>query len=213
VRVVSAGIVAAIVLCVPARAQSSATPQPADACNTGTTYDMRTCWDRKDGEATAESLTRFAEVLTAMKRRGLDTAAISNVEEAWVAARDETCAFEYGLYAGGTIAPQLGAECSVRMTRSRTARLTAYLAALQRDAAPPQELAVSAAADAELNRVYGLLAARITPEQRAALARSERAWIAYRDQACAVERGPCLTDLADGRVAELQAGWVGEAFW
>ncbi len=212
-RVVSAGIVAAIVLCVPARAQSSATPQPADACNTGTTYDMRTCWDRKDGEATAESLTRFAEVLTAMKRRGLDTAAISNVEEAWVAARDETCAFEYGLYAGGTIAPQLGAECSVRMTRSRTARLTAYLAALQRDAALPQELAVSGAADAELNRVYGLLAARITPEQRAALARSERAWIAYRDQACAVERGSCLTDLANDRVAELQAGWVGEAFW
>jgi uncharacterized protein YecT (DUF1311 family) len=212
-RVVSAGIVAAIVLCVPARAQSSATPQPADTCNTGTTYDMRTCWDQKDGEATAESLTRFAEVLTAMKRRGLDTAAISNVEEAWVAARDETCAFEYGLYAGGTIAPQLGAECSVRMTRSRTARLTAYLAALQRDAAPPQELAVSGAADAELNRVYGLLAARITPEQRAALARSERAWIAYRDQACAVERGSCLTDLANDRVAELQAGWVGEAFW
>jgi uncharacterized protein YecT (DUF1311 family) len=213
VRVVSAGIVATMVLCVPARAQSSAAPQPADTCNTGTTYDMRTCWDRKDGEAAAESLTRFAEVLTAMKRRGLDTTEIGNAEEAWVAARDETCAFEYGLYVGGTIAPQLGAECSVRMTRSRTARLTAYLAAFQRDAAPPQALAVSAAADAELNRVYGLLAARITPEQRAALARSERAWIAYRDQACAVERGSCLTDLADDRVAELQAEWVGEAFW
>jgi hypothetical protein len=77
----------------------------------------------------------------------------------------------------------------------------------------PAEQPVSPAADAELNRLYRLYRDRLTEAQRSALARAESAWIAYRDKACAIEGGACLTELENERVAELKAGWVGEDFW
>ncbi len=175
---------------------------------------MGTCWSKQDNAADAALQSASTKVTTALHKAGIDPAPHAAAQAAWATARDKTCAFEYQLYLPGTIAPQLGVECDVRMTRARTQRVAALLAALQTKAArAPPELPVNAAADAELNRIYGLYVTRLTPAQRSSLASAELAWINYRDKACALEGGRCLTELERERVAELQASWVGEAFW
>jgi uncharacterized protein YecT (DUF1311 family) len=174
---------------------------------------MRTCWSKQDNAADLALQSASTKVTAALHNEGIDRAPYAAAQAAWATARDKTCAFEYQLYLPGTIAPQLGVECDVRMTRARTKRLTALLAAVQTKAARQAQLPVDAAADAELNRVYKLYVARLTSAQRSSLAAAELAWINYRDKACALEGGRCLTELERERIAELQASWVGEAFW
>jgi uncharacterized protein YecT (DUF1311 family) len=183
------------------------------ACNQGTTYDVRTCWSKQDVAAVAKLQSTSVKLKAEFHKAGIDPAPFAAAQAAWATARDKTCAFEYYLYLPGTIAPQLGVQCDVRMTRARTERLAALLAALQTKGARPAELPAGTAAEAELSRVYALYAARLTGAQRAALAVAQRAWKTYRDKACALEGGPCLTELERERVAELEASWVGEAFW
>lgn len=174
---------------------------------------MRTCWSKQDNAADSDLRSASTKVTAALHEAAIDPAPFATVQAAWATARDKTCAFEYQLYLPGTIAPQLGVECDVRMTRARTQRVTALLAAVQTKAARPPEVPVDAAADAELNRIYALYVTRLTSAQRSSLAAAELAWINYRDKACALEGGRCLTELERERVAELQASWVGEAFW
>ncbi len=174
---------------------------------------MRTCWSRQDNAADAALQSATAKVTAALHKAAVDPAPFAAAQAAWATARDKTCAFEYQLYLPGTIAPQLGVECDVRMTRARTQRLTALLAALQTKGTLPAKLQVDAAADAELNRIYALYVTRLTAAQRSSLAAAELAWINYRDKACALEGGRCLTELERERVAELKASWVGETFW
>ena len=73
------------------------------------------------------------------------------------------------------------------------------------------------AADAELNKVYGRLAAALDAEDKALLKASELAWIKYRDSACEFESSQykggtmrpmiesfCLTRVTKARTAELK---------
>jgi uncharacterized protein YecT (DUF1311 family) len=73
------------------------------------------------------------------------------------------------------------------------------------------------AADAELNRVYGQLAAVLDAEDKAALKESELAWIKYRDSTCVFESSQykggtmrpmiesfCLARVTKARAAELR---------
>ena len=73
------------------------------------------------------------------------------------------------------------------------------------------------AADAELNRVYGRLAAVLDAEDKAMLKAAELAWIKYRDTSCAFESSQykggtirpmiesfCLTRVTKARTAELK---------
>lgn len=183
------------------------------SCDRGTTYDMRTCWNKQSVAAAAELSSTYQKLLTELRKLGIDESPLVDAQSAWIGARDTTCEFEYSLYLPGTIAPQLGLECAVRMTRARTQGLEAILDSLQAKIVKRPEEPVSPAADAELNRVYKLYAARITPAQRTQLGTAEHVWIHYRDKACAFEGGSCLTDLEKERTAELEASWVGEAFW
>jgi len=62
--------------------------------------------------------------------------------------------------------------------------------------------------DKELNAVYGKLEALLAPEDKAALRKAERAWLAYRDSECAwqgsVERGGTLAlTIEDDRRVQL----------
>ncbi len=191
----------------------SGTVRAQSACNQGTTYDIRTCWSKQDVAADAKLQSAAVKLAAALQKAGIDPARFAASQAAWATARDKTCAFEYQLYLPGTIAPQVGVECDVRMTRARTQRLAALLAALQTKSARPPVLNVEPAADAKLTRVYALYVTRLTGAQRSALAAAEYAWKVYRDKACALERGSCLTELERERVAELEASWVGEAFW
>ena len=72
------------------------------------------------------------------------------------------------------------------------------------------------AADAELNKVYGRLAAALDAEDKALLKASELAWIKYRDSTCEFESSQykggtmrpmiesfCLTRVTKARAAEL----------
>jgi uncharacterized protein YecT (DUF1311 family) len=179
-------------------------------CNSGTTYDMRACWSREDTAAGNELKAAYAAVVASYARAGRDSAPLAAAQKAWVRARDATCAFEYELYLPGTIAPQLGEECSFRMTRARTSHLTALL---REHSGAPQPSLSSAAADAALDRFYHAYLARLAGAQRSSLAASQAAWSAYRDKACAVSGGSCARDLAKERVAELQQSWIGEPFW
>jgi uncharacterized protein YecT (DUF1311 family) len=206
-----AGILVALLTLAALSAAGTARAQTA--CNQGTTYDIRSCWSKQDVAADSALQSTVVKATAALHKAGVDPALLAAAQAAWVTARDKSCTFEYELYLPGTIAPQLGVQCDVRMTRARTRRLAALLAALQTKGVRPAELPVGAAADAELNRLYALYAARLTGAQRSALAASERAWKAYRDKACALEGGRCLTELERERVAELEASWVGEAFW
>ncbi len=178
-------------------------------CNQGTTYDMRTCRSKQSDAAFSELTATYAKVAAKFTKSGTGTVALTASQAAWVRARDKTCAFEYQLYLPGTIAPQLGVECDVRMTRARTQHLASLLAKSPRAAEQP----ALPSADAALKRLYRDYLERLTRTQKSSLVASELAWSAYRDKACAIEGGSCLAELTNERVAELKASWVGEAFW
>lgn len=185
----------------------------APVCDQRTTLEMRTCWDQQSEVATAELKQAYAKVAARMRGWGLSPDPLATVQATWSTAREKTCAFEYDLYLPGTIAPQLGVECSVRMMRARTKRLEQMLSALQTRERRPSPLLASPSAVGELNKLYHLYLARLTTSQRASLVSAQDAWVGYRDKACALEGGSCFTALDNERTAELQASWVGERFW
>ena len=100
--------------------------------------------EKQDATADSALQSAVARVTVHLRKTGIDPAPFAAAQAAWATTRDKTCAFEYQLYLPGTIAPQLGVECNVRMTRARTQRVTALLAGLQSKAARPAELPVNA---------------------------------------------------------------------
>ncbi|HLX25984.1 MAG TPA: lysozyme inhibitor LprI family protein [Candidatus Cybelea sp.] len=181
----------------------------APQCNQGTTYDMRTCWGKESTAASAELKATYAAVDAVFRNKGLATAPLAASQSAWTNTRDKTCAFEYELYLPGTIAPQLGAECDVRMTHERTQHLAAVLKQKSR---PPEEPVASSAA-AEFDRISHQYMSRLKKAQAASLSAAQTAWAAYAYEWCALEAGSCLTALTNERIAELKASWIGEPFW
>ena len=212
-RLFAFGVLAIGVAASPVPPFAHAAGAQRHSCDEGTTYEIRTCWDRQDVAARAELASAYGKTSAALRQSRLGTARLVSAQGAWDDARDRTCAFEYQLYLPGTIAPQLGVECAVRMTRARTQRLSALLIRLRGSAATPAERALSPAADSALSHLYRLYSARLTKDQRSALVAAQAAWSAYRGEACALEGGSCLTELTKERIAELEASWVGEAFW
>jgi uncharacterized protein YecT (DUF1311 family) len=145
-------------------------------CNQGTTYDMRTCWSKQSDAAFSELTATYAKVAAKFTKAGVGTVALAASQATWATARDKTCAFEYELYLPGTIAPQLGVECDVRMTRARTQHLASLLLKSPRVAERP----VAPSADAALKRLYRDYLERLTKTQRSTLAAAELASVAYR---------------------------------
>ena len=126
-------------------------------------------------------------------------------QTSWIGVRDKTCDFEAGLTAGGSISPMEHADCIARMSDHQTRQLQSL------PLVPAASAPVDPAADADLNRVYNALTARLTtPADRSALISAETAWIAYRDKMCALAGDGCLTRLTAERTAELRSGWIGE---
>jgi uncharacterized protein YecT (DUF1311 family) len=197
-------VIAAIVL-----AAAAATP-----CGTTQTQrDLDVCWGGRAMQADSQLRTTYATVLSEMRRLRLGTKSLTGTQAAWDTARTTTCDFEESLYEGGSIAPMMNSQCVDRMTRARSDRLRAIFRTLVANRSAPALRPVSVSAAAELKNVYGLLYKRVTPAQQKSLAASERAWTLYRDAACTLEGGGCLTDLALQRTLELKSGWIGEPFW
>jgi uncharacterized protein YecT (DUF1311 family) len=186
-----------------------------DACNSNMTQtDLNVCWTNQANQELADLKARYAAVVAEMKKLGIDSSALAASQSDWTAMSDKTCAFEASLYEGGTIQPMEAALCYDRIAKARAQQLTALAATLRGNGALPPLTPVSATSDAELNRVYDLfLKQSLTAPSRKALVTSELAWISYRDAACKVAGGTCLTALTQERTAELEAGWIGDAFW
>lgn len=174
---------------------------------------MRTCWSKRADTASEALDAAQQRVAAELQKLHIDPKPFAAATAAWRSARDETCAFEYRQYLPGTIAPQLQTECGFRMTQARAQRLEALTESLRDHGAVAAQAPISTDVDTELSRVYGLYRTRITPELRAPLEASQRAWLVYRKKECAVEGGSCIAELARERVTELEDSWVGEAFW
>jgi uncharacterized protein YecT (DUF1311 family) len=179
----------------------------ATPCSNGTTIDMQVCWSKRNAEAASQLKTVYAQTLQRYTAAGKNVEPLRSSQSAWTAARDNTCSFEYRLYTGGSIAPQIAIECDDRANRARSAELAAVRTT------PPHEQPVAQVSDVRLSRLLRLYNERLTPQQRAGLAASQRAWISYRDSWCAIAGGPCKTNLTNQRVTELESAWVGEPFW
>lgn len=181
----------------------------ASPCSNGTTMDMQVCWSKRNAAASAELRATYAAAVAHATASQHETAELKDSQAAWLAARDKTCSFQYQLYSGGSIAPQLFIECNESADRTRTAELTAFT----KRSANEGEQPVSPVAAVRLSRMLRLYDERLNAPQRVLLASSQRAWTAYRDTWCALAGGACQTRLADDRVSELEATWIGERFW
>jgi uncharacterized protein YecT (DUF1311 family) len=189
----------------------AAASNPCASANTQ--MDLDVCWEKQSELSSALLKDKYAQATAELKKVGIDPAILDGVEAKFVAMADATCAFEAMLSEGGSIQPMEESMCQLRTSDARIDRLTALISVLRTKGSVDPAAPVSAAADAELNRVYKLLRKQITEPQHQALRKSELLWIGYRDAACALEGGDCMTALEQGRTAELEAGWVGEQFW
>jgi uncharacterized protein YecT (DUF1311 family) len=180
----------------------------ASPCSNGSTMDMQVCWSKRNAVASAELKTTYAAAIANLTSQH-DVAQLKATQADWLAARDKTCSFQYQLYAGGSIAPQLFIECNESANRARTAELSTF----SKSASHGKEQPPSQVASVRLSRMVRLYNERLNAPQRALLASSQRAWAAYRDAWCTLAGGTCETRLTENRVSELEATWLGEQFW
>ena len=173
-----------------------------------TQREMDACWSAQAAHAASELATTYARAVAQLRKRGIDPAPLEAVQRSWVVARDATCAFETSLYEGGSIAPMMQSECLDQLTRHQRQWLERLLASPTVPSRP--NVPVSQTAAAHLDRIYITLNARVAAARRKDLKAVESAWAAYREKACALQGGACLTELTEERVSELESGWIGE---
>lgn len=170
---------------------------------------MQVCWSKRNAAASAELKMTYAAALAHVKASQHGTVQLKDSQAAWLTARDKTCSFQYQLYSGGSIAPQLFIECNECANRARVAELSTFTKSATRIPERP----LSQVAAVGLGRMVRLYDERLNAPQRALLASSQRAWAGYREAWCTLAGGSCETRLTDDRVSELEATWIGEQFW
>jgi uncharacterized protein YecT (DUF1311 family) len=164
------------------------------------------CWSQQAELADKALNAAYQKVTHAMHASNIDTAPLVRVEQNWITARDKTCEYARSLHAGGTMAPAVFEECVAEVTAARTSRLESLLDSLNAGQRAPSE-PVDAAVDAKLNRYYSIVLKHIDSDPQSLLVASEKAWLTYRDAACAVEGGDCLTKLEEQRIELLKSSW------
>lgn len=141
-----------------------------------------------------------------------DDRRLARVQYLWDAMQQATCAYYSSVVAGGSIEPMVHLDCVASLSSVRAARLRALTADTRAGTIRPAQ-PVDARVDAQLNADYAKLANALDPSERPYLQRSEQAWIAYRDAACAMESGNCLTELERDRISDLKNSWMAEPLW
>lgn len=101
---------------------------PAGAADCGRALNQMAANDCAAQAATADAaLNRaWAEVQGALKG-GPAAGPLREAQRSWIAYRDLACKAEAAVYQGGSIAPMIRSLCVERLTRARTADLTAML--------------------------------------------------------------------------------------
>lgn len=117
------GLTAFLIASGPARA--------ADPCTGATQMDLNACagatYDRADA-AMNQAYTRLMKQIGPKAKDGLRAA-----QKAWLPFRDASCALEAMGVEGGSMQPQVRADCLARVTAARTSVLKGYLTCSEGD--------------------------------------------------------------------------------
>jgi len=84
-------------------------------CPGDTQTEMNICASADYKHADTELTTAYHELA--------QTPELIATERAWIAYRDAECAYEFGFYQGGSMAPMVYSMCMTRLTNERTAVL------------------------------------------------------------------------------------------
>ncbi len=94
-------------------------------CNPNTTIGMEGCAERRILRADSE-VDRLVQLIWD-KSTAAGKSHLGQAQTAWQAYRKGACISESDKYAGGTLAPVVDAQCTVRLTRARAAELRRQL--------------------------------------------------------------------------------------
>lgn len=91
------------------------------------------------GEAAGVSNSRLHLLLGELDKTlpGKQLRALRDGETHWAQYRDQQCTLEYSIAEGGTLAPELGARCAIRLTEARIAELKLFLCEGEGVSGPP----------------------------------------------------------------------------
>lgn len=174
---------------------ASSAPIPDNCDEPATQLDMNLCAKAFHAEEDA----RLNEVYQSLKDNlSADRQAkLVAAEKAWIAFRDQNCAFVRQQVSGGSIEPSIYYGCLSQITASRTAEL--------------QQLGQASMsyeqADQDLNDMYQQLKAVVDAPHQDALTDAQLAWLKYRDANCAYEADEqsCLARMTEARTQDLKA--------
>ncbi|BAZ14358.1 hypothetical protein NIES4071_62010 [Calothrix sp. NIES-4071] len=114
----------------PSGAQTKKQLPPPNCKDPQTTRDMIECGQRNYKEASQKlsSMNKQLQNKLSTSQRKRLVASHQN----WLKHRDTFCAFEAGMYEGGTLEPTTRINCYARMTNERTQELNTWLIELNR---------------------------------------------------------------------------------
>jgi uncharacterized protein YecT (DUF1311 family) len=171
---------------------------------TATQIDLDEC----AAAAQSRNTKMEAAALASAQDRTRNNPLLHSSEVRWLAFRASACNYVYEAYAGGTIAPMLYSQCLADAAQARVRDIALFTGAANPRAAVP-----SPQVEAEHERIYGLLELLISPHERELLAKSEYAFLRYRDAACSHAKDGCATALTQTRTQQLKDSWLAEKFW
>jgi len=111
---------------IPSLAQNSSQPVQQINCDSPqTTAEMNICASREYQAADKKLNTTYQALKSRLNRQQQQR--ITDAQLAWIKFRDATCAYERGVFQGGTAAGPIGTSCLARITQQRTKDLERYL--------------------------------------------------------------------------------------
>jgi uncharacterized protein YecT (DUF1311 family) len=119
----------------PSLAQNSSqkisqTPPPPNCKDPQTTRDMIECGRRAYREADKKLIGVYKQLQT--KLGGTQKKRLILSQENWAKYRDTSCAFEGGMYEGGSLEPPTRINCYTKVTKQRLRDLDVWLQELNR---------------------------------------------------------------------------------
>ena len=104
---------------------ASAPARAADPCAGSTQMDLNACAGAAYDRADAAMNAAYGRLMKRIGPKAKD--ALRAAQKAWLPFRDASCALEALGVEGGSMQPQVRADCFARVTAARTKVLTGYL--------------------------------------------------------------------------------------
>lgn len=168
-----------------------------------TQLELNQCAAGEAKRADAALNASYQDVLNVMRSYHVAISPMTRAETAWIDMRDKSCGFIAAQYEGGSIQPMEESLCLASLSHARAVRLDAYRTTLSKNELRPLQR-VDATVDRSLNSAYQAVRRSAAHGTDSKLEDAEIAWIRYRDRACPIEGGSCVTDLENERVTFLK---------